>query len=122
MLTCDLNEGIRRLTERTGAAGATTLIEGVNRRYFAQLVGALTIGSRTSAAAVILETGGDRESVTTGDVFNEHAKQRHPGMAHGEIRLMSALEPQPGHDEFFKVISTKVQFSPLNLQFPVEGM
>lgn len=39
---------------------------------------------------------------------------------YGEIRLISVLEPQPGHDGFFRVVSTKVQLSPLRPQFPTE--
>ena len=37
---------------------------------------------------------------------------------HGGIRLMSVLEPQPGHVGFFKVVSTIVQLSPFKPQFP----
>jgi len=34
------------------------------------------------------------------------------------MRLMSVLEPQPEHGGFLKVVSTKVQRSPLKPQFP----
>ena len=40
---------------------------------------------------------------------------------HGGMRLRSVLEPQPGHDGFFKVVSTKVQCSPLRPHFPTRG-
>lgn len=37
---------------------------------------------------------------------------------HGEMRLMSVEEPQPGQVGLFKVISRRVQPSPLVLQSP----
>jgi hypothetical protein len=39
-------------------------------------------------------------------------------IAHGGIREMSVLEPQPGQVGLTNVISTRVQPSPLSKQFP----
>ena len=79
----------------------------------------LTIGACTIATAV-LETGSNRESMTAKDVFQRARKAYTFQKAHGGMRLMSVLEPQPAHVGLVKVISTKVQFSPLKLQPPAE--
>ena len=38
---------------------------------------------------------------------------------HGGMRLMSVPEPEPGEVGFLNVVSTRVQFSPLNPHSPV---
>jgi hypothetical protein len=82
----------------------------------------LTLGTFTIATAMITKICGHREIVAT-----EIASAALPGQvlqgAHGGMRLMSVLELQPGHVGFFKVVSTRVQCSPLRPQFPGrEGM
>lgn len=78
----------------------------------------LTAGTCTIAAIVIFETGGDGESVSRGEnSFNSHIN-RGVQKTHGEIRLISVLEPQPEQVGFVRVVSTIVQLSPLKPQFP----
>jgi hypothetical protein len=91
----------------------------VSQRCLAQLVGVPTICTRTIATTVIAKGGGDRENVTKKGIFNKRTKKKEASRnPHGLIRLRSVLEPQPAHVGLFRVISTKVQFSPLKPQFP----
>ena len=59
--------------------------------------------------------------MTAEGAFNIHIRKAFR-RAHGEIRLISVLEPQPAQDGFVKVVSSKVQPSPLKPQFPAESI
>ena len=72
----------------------------------------LTLGAFTIATVMIAKTSGDGEIMAAGIASAVVPSMVLQG-AHGGIRLMSVLESQPGHVGFFRVVSTKVQRSPL---------
>lgn len=105
--------------ERSGAVGVGALDAKPNQPSEHGTPNPLTVRTLAVATPVVAKTGRDRERVTTeGGHFNCYAERGALGRTHGGIRLMSVLEPQPGHVGFFKVVSIKVQWSPLSPQFP----
>lgn len=103
--------------ERSGAVGIGTLGKKPYQSSEHRTPNSLTVGTRTVATPVVAETGGDRESVAM-EIISIVVPKGVPRRTHGGIRLISVLEPQPEHVGFFKVVSTKVQLSPLSPQFP----